>query len=427
VQDFWRQTQIEGYRSMDKFNFIDLFAGIGGFHAAVEPLGGTCVMASEIDAACQKTYKANFANMDSKMLGDIRGIDPGNVQNFDVVCAGFPCQSFSKAGKRKGFQDETRGDLFSYIVKMLETHKECKYLILENVRNLADNEDFWNVIQVQLTKLNFYVTKQPIVLSPDDFGIPQNRDRVFILGIKKEIANQKIASRGEIVYDDLNIDKEKNPIKFGDAFKILDKTPDKSLKISKEEEQVLKAWDEFKKTILIDSIDAPIWMQYFGETFSDDSKFYSFIKLSKMPDWKQRIVKRNRSFYNIHKDAIDTWSAKWSMAGKNKIYRKFEWNCKKDCTSLHDGIIQIRHSGVRVKRPTYFPALVAINNTPIVWDNSLRHYRRLSVTETAKLQSFPPDYKFLGKKTNQYKQLGNSVNVKLVSIVAHGLFLLGSK
>jgi DNA (cytosine-5)-methyltransferase 1 len=410
---------------VQQFKFIDLFAGIGGFHAAVGPLGGTCVMASEIDKACQKTYKKNFPDIGDNMKGDIRQIQPESVPEFDVVCAGFPCQSFSKAGKRKGFADKTRGDLFSYIVSILNKHPECKYLILENVRNLADNEDFWKVIQESLLNLDFYITKDPIVLSPDDFGVPQNRDRVFILGIKKEIANSKIAKRGEIVLDDLKLDKYKQKIKFGDAFKLLSDDPNAELAVAEEEENVLEAWDEFKQNILTSTINAPIWMEYFGERYTYDQSFYKKVNFEKMPDWKQRIVKNNREFYKSHKKEIDDWSEKWSMANKNKIYRKFEWNCKNDCSSIKDGIIQIRHSGVRVKRPTYFPALVAINNTPIVWSESLKKFRRLSVKETSKLQSFPDEYSFLGTESEKYKQLGNSVNVKIVKIVANGLFSLG--
>ena len=113
---------------MKKFKFIDLFAGIGGFHQAMVQLGGKCVYASEIDKFCIERYKENYG-MDADH--DITKINPEDIPDHDVLCGGFPCQAFSKAGKRKGFE-ETRGTLFFYIEKILRA-KKPKYIILENV------------------------------------------------------------------------------------------------------------------------------------------------------------------------------------------------------------------------------------------------------------------------------------------------------
>lgn len=413
--------------SKSNFRFIDLFAGIGGFHCAVSTLGGKCVFVSEINNLCQKTYVHNFPSCKNSIYGDIKKIEPKDVPEFDMLCAGFPCQSFSKAGKRKGFDDETRGDLFSYTLKILKEHKECKYVLLENVKNLADNEMFWKVIVEGFSNLNYFITKTPIVLSPSEFGIPQNRDRVFILGIRKDIADKTIVDNQEITINDLCLDKHKKGIKLGDAFRILDEDFDSELIVSQEENDVLLAWDDFKQTIFHKKIDAPIWMEYFGEEYKSTRAFFKKVNYNSMPNWKQRFVSRNREFYLENKTAIDTWIKKWSMTNRNKIYRKFEWNCKNDCRSVKEGIIQIRHSGVRVKRPDFYPALVAVNNTPIVWSEKRGVFRRLSVKETARLQSFPEKYVFLGSKGEQYKQLGNSVNVAVVKYVAKGLINLERK
>ena len=118
---------------MTNFTFIDLFCGIGGFHQAMMSLGGKCVFASDIDEDCRKTYEANYG---LKPVGDITKIDAKDIPAHDVLCAGFPCQAFSKAGKRLGFEDETKGTLFFDICRILDYHKP-KYALLENVRNLA--------------------------------------------------------------------------------------------------------------------------------------------------------------------------------------------------------------------------------------------------------------------------------------------------
>lgn len=228
------------------FRFIDLFAGIGGFHCAVSSLGGKCVFVSEIDKLCQRTYSENFPSCKKIIEGDIRNVIPSDVPYFDMLCAGFPCQSFSKAGKREGFDDETRGDLFSYTLSILKEHPECKFILLENVKNLADNESFWGVIVNSFKEMNYFITKTPIILSPSEFGIPQNRDRVFILGIRKDIANKKIAQKQEIEVSDLQLDAHFKKLTKKSAFDILDEDFESDLILGDEESNVLRAWDEFK-------------------------------------------------------------------------------------------------------------------------------------------------------------------------------------
>ena len=133
---------------MKKFKFVDLFCGIGGFHQAMESLGGECVFASDIDDDCRKTYEANYG---IKPAGDITKIDAREIPAHDVLCAGFPCQAFSKAGKRLGFDDEIKGTLFFEVCRILDYHKP-KYALLENVRNLAshDKGNTWRVIHDRL-------------------------------------------------------------------------------------------------------------------------------------------------------------------------------------------------------------------------------------------------------------------------------------
>lgn len=122
---------------MEKFKFIDLFCGIGGFHQAMADLGGECVYASDIDTDCRKTYERNYG---IKPDGDITKVEAKDIPAHDVLCGGFPCQAFSKAGKRLGFEDPTKGTLFFDIMRIANYHHP-KYMLLENVRNLASHDE----------------------------------------------------------------------------------------------------------------------------------------------------------------------------------------------------------------------------------------------------------------------------------------------
>ena len=169
-----RKRNIDEYSDAN-FRFIDLFAGIGGFHQAMRFLGGECVMAAEINQACVDTYNLNFKTLEGRVRGDVKKIDPTTISRFDVLCAGFPCQPFSKAGLQQGFNDKTRGNLFYSIMDILDAHPECKFVVLENVRNLADKSENWEIIRTELLKRDFVITQKPLILSPSDFGIPQIR------------------------------------------------------------------------------------------------------------------------------------------------------------------------------------------------------------------------------------------------------------
>lgn len=407
-----------------KFKFIDLFAGIGGFHQAMEKLGGECVCASEIDENCQFTYKLNFP--DTPIVGDINEYYD-KMPQFDVLCGGFPCQPFSKAGKQEGFEDKTRGNLFYKIMEILKLHPECKFVILENVKNLADNIENWNIIQEKLREQNFYITEKPIILSPHQFGIPQIRERVYILGIRKDIRDSKKLPNGCIHLEDLgelfNFD---DICKEGDAYKVLEKNVSDDYYISKKENEILEMWLEFKRITNYESIGVPVWVEYFGYNLSDE-EYGRFIdhtgkKISEMPRWKKRFVEKNRKFYIKYKNQINKWIEKYNVLSLPLGMKKLEWNCglNKD---LKQTIIQFRQSGVRIKKNNYFPALVAINNTPIIFDIEKNNYRRITPREAANLQSFNKNF-ILDNNQFIYKQLGNAVNVEIIKILAERLFLL---
>lgn len=405
-----------------KFEFIDLFAGIGGFHIALSDLGGVCVFASEIDEDAQTIYRLNFEkHMKGPIVGDIVPLTDKRISRLipehDVLAAGFPCQPFSKSGAQLGM-DETRGTLFYNIAKILEKRRP-RVLILENVRNLTGpkHKHTWSLIVRVLRDLGYHVSDVPTIISPhlippDIGGTPQARDRVYIVGVY--VGKQKAWKLSD---EPFTFNREKlngwKPTNWNLGEQLLQ--DDKQIesidiyKISKERQSVLSMWDAFLQTVGSKSGKRlpgfPLW---------------EFAMVAKpkiepgMPDWKIDFLKKNSSFYLENKEKIDRWREKFvEVREMNNSFRKFEWQAQ-DLKSVWDGVIQFRPSGVRVKRPDYLPALVAMNQTSIIGERK----RTITVREAARLQAFPEDFSFGNQNpTKSLKQLGNAVSVGTVKIV----------
>lgn len=160
--------------------FIDLFAGIGGFRMGFENNGFQCVFSSEKNKYCQEVYKDNFGETP---FGDITQVDAKDIPNFDILLGGFPCQPFSISGKKLGF-DDIRGTLFFNICQIIQ-EKQPKVVVLENVKHLIDHDKkrTFTVILNSLKELGYNVSYQ--ILNAKDFGLPQNRERIFIIACKK--------------------------------------------------------------------------------------------------------------------------------------------------------------------------------------------------------------------------------------------------
>lgn len=385
-------------KSKESFKFIDLFCGIGGFHQALASLGGTCVFASDIDENCRKVYYDNYKLMPE---GDITQVDEANIPSHDVLCAGFPCQSFSKAGKRLGIGDP-RGTLFFDIVRIAKHHRPS-YLLLENVRNLAghDGGNTWRVIRHHLREIGYSVPDEPTIFSPHYLGIPQHRERVFILCVRQDIGSTP----------DFSFDKKTRPI--CDAYSILSKKGDsediEKYRLTDEQISLINLWNEFVQGIRSPLPGFPVWSEWLRELTSQD-------KLEQYPEWKKTFIERNAQLYAENKAFIDDWFKK---AQRNPNFggakAKLEWQAGKPSTpNLWDTIMQFRPSGLRAKQPTYFPALVAITQTSIVG----REKRHLTPQECARLQGFPDTMHLHEKDAIAYKQLGNSVNVSVVRMFA---------
>ena len=389
---------------MGHFRFVDLFAGIGGFHQAMEQLGGECVFASEIDPYCLETYQANY-HIDAGR--DIRAVAAEEIPPHDVLCAGFPCQAFSKAGRQQGMRD-TRGTLFFEVERILRHHR-TPYIILENVRNLVahDHGNTWRTIQWTLHDIGYRLTPQPLILSPHQLGIPQLRERVVILGIYDPGRTDQDL---EIRFDHL-LKKEENTIS---SILREEDSVAAGYQVSSQESMVVDAWDAFYHGIREKVIGFPIWSPYF-QVKAPDPDF---------PAWKQEFVRKNMALYESNEAFINAWLREYhNLRDFTPTQQKMEWQAGTSIQSAWEGVIQFRPSGVRIKRPTTFPALVAIGQIPVIGPRR----RRLTVREAARLQSFPEDFIPNPNTAQAYKQFGNAVNVEVIKLAARKLFLAGER
>lgn len=395
-------------------------------------LGGKAVYASEIDKNAVGVYSRNwglFPNGDITLAANDQAM---LVPEHDVITGGFPCQPFSKSGQQKGM-DETRGTLFWNIAKIIEKRKP-KLVLLENVRNLAGprHTHEWEVIIQTLRDLGYRVSSRPFVVSPHrihpDFGgRPQVRERIFIAATyagKQSIAQVEpeplsldtVAAGWNIQNWDL---KKHLPLEKG-ASKALAK-----YSLSDAEIRWIDAWDEFVGIIKRKSGEKtlpgfPIWADAWVET--------SKLRIpAGTPDWKSVFLRKNAELYTSYKKDLDAWLKKWNdLEDFPPSRRKFEWQAQ-DANSLWDCIMHFRPSGIRAKKATYVPALVAITQTTIIGPQK----RRLSVREAARLQGLPEWFSFEGQNdAASYKQLGNGVNIPAVyhvmrALVQRDLDLLG--
>lgn len=386
------------------FRFIDLFCGIGAFHQALRALGGNCVYACDIDKDACKTYARNYGiEPDS----DITKADETQIPEHDVLCAGFPCQAFSKAGKRLGFNDSTKGTLFFDVMRIVRYHKP-KYVLLENVRNLAthDRGNTWKVIYESLRKEGYYLQETPVLFSPHYIGIPQHRERVFVMAVRGEEYpdfrfnhdNIVPCSIDSVLQDDSEIDDIGEYVLDDGKMTLID------------------TWNRFlagvKETPMF-----PVWTEALKESTELIDGY------SGMPKWKQDIIRKNVLLYLKNKDFIDMWlrESRESCPLFFGAKAKLEWQVGDVLVAernIWDNIIQFRPSGLRVKSGTYFPALVAIVQTSVVG----KRKRFLTPRECARLQSFPDDFIMDDKKGQAYKQFGNSINVEVARLFASYLF-----
>ena len=251
----WRACRLRRETGTKKdllMRFIDLFAGLGGFHVGLAKLGHDCVFACEIDDNLRRIYKRNFG---IEPVGDITKIKASAIPRHELLCAGFPCQPFSKAGDQQGLKCPRWGHLFEKHVLRIVRYHRPKYLLLENVPNLAHHNDgrTWKELEARLTALGYALDLRKI--SPHEFGIPQIRERVFIVGARKSLTQFTWPQPNGRRKCSLN--------------SVLDEKPRAAKRLSKQTVDCLKVWQEFVTLFPKDEElpSFPIWSMEFGATY----------------------------------------------------------------------------------------------------------------------------------------------------------------
>lgn len=425
------------------FKFVDLFAGLGGFHVALSKLGGEAVFAAEWVTALQALYETNHG---LKPHGDINTIDPEDIPSHDVLAAGFPCQPFSKAGEQLGFQHTEQGHLFFKVLKILDK-KRPNYFILENVPNILKHGQGETIatIQESLELLNY--TVKIARFSPHEFGVPQIRDRVYIVGSQLDMEDFTWPTPS----------REPTDIRT-----VLDRNPSGARKLSSETLRCLEVWDRFLRACPkdLELPSFPIWAMEFGATYPYEEEtphaVQSDIGVSglsafkgsfgmplssarsceeqlrllpshgrrkdrKFPKWKIDFIRQNREFYEQNRSWIDPILP--DIETFPSSMQKFEWNAKGEEKSIWNFVIQFRASGVRVKRSRTAPSLVAMTDTqvPIIgWEK-----RYMTPRECSRLQSLE-SLELPESRPAAYKALGNAVNATVVRAILANLLQSGA-
>ncbi|PKI91132.1 DNA (cytosine-5-)-methyltransferase [Actinomycetales bacterium SN12] len=436
------------------FRFIDLFAGLGGFHVALRGLDGEGVFAAEWESGLNALYKTNFG---IAPWSDVNELDTDeviaeHVPDHDVLTAGFPCQPFSKSGKQQGFEHTLQGHLFFKVHDILRVKRPGRF-ILENVPNILshDGGETKATIVKMLVNLGYEVDIRR--LSPHQFGIPQVRERAYFVGAlvsEGGLAGFQWPDESmEVTTIATALDPQAPPVrevpeKTRDA---IDMWRDFLLRAPKDIKlPSFPIWSmEFRASYPYEEMTPPrAWSQRRPGKLDDFTGSFGFPldglstagqKLLipshsrrdgdiEFPGWKRAFIRQNRAFYSDNRKWIDPWLDAWRPWEFPSSFQKFEWNAQGGVREIDEYVIQVRASGVRVKRPTTAPALIAMTQTQVpilgakISGTGARRY--MTPAECARLQSLG-GITLPTSDVAAYKALGNAVNAKVVRKIAEPL------
>lgn len=433
--------------------FVDLFAGLGGFCVALRNLGCECVFVSEIDDELRSLYARNFPDLAPVVYGDIRGCKD-RVPPHDILCAGFPCQPFSKSGARQGIEDKTRGTLFHEIIEVLRKHRP-EYVILENVGNFErhDNGQTWRIVREGLLELGYDVkgtdhitSGGPGLISPHHLGYPHSRERFFIVGRYGSLPENPFPRVDRLASTNLlSVVQSPSELAEGESAESA---------LTKTQRECIDHWNSFLSYLPEGQVELPsfpIWGDEIDASYPYEEITPYHAPLSELvkslngsvvsggytrddilmalpsyarrqdtvfPAWKIRFIKQNRDWFSQIRDRIPSEWVKRLRQFPPSL-RKLEWNCKGEKRDLWEHVLQFRPSGLRVKRYNSIPALVAMTTTqiPILGPEQ----RFITRVEGLRLQGLPDRHLLPDSREAAFRALGNAVHVGVAESIASRL------